>query len=128
MAICVSKGVILVCMIGSLVCAHLIEGSYATTISYGAIGRNRVPACSPKYPQNCVKIPINHYQRGCESGEECHERHIPPGTGDDEGEDQEIVVDHGPEHGHGHPNGLKQQTFKIRGFTSVIPFPPVIRA
>ncbi|PON31930.1 Rapid ALkalinization Factor [Parasponia andersonii] len=111
MAICVSKGVIIGCMISSLVCAHLIEGSYAATIGYGAVGRNVAPGCSPKYPQNCGKGPSNNYQRGCEREEECRENQVPPGTGDDRDgyKVRKIDVGHnGPVHRHDDPDAAQK--------------------
>ena len=121
MAICVSKGVTLVCMISFLVCLHLTRGSDATDLSYGAIGRNSIPGCSRLRPQNCVKLPTsNPYQRGCEHVSRCRDHPAPPGIGDDsDGDNKEVVVDH-------YHYGKKKQNLKTRRISyNAIPSPKI---
>ena len=126
MAICASKGVILVCMISLCVCVHLIGSLDAKEISYGAIGRNGIPGCSVLRPENCVRIPVNPYQRGCEHEARCRDHYAPPGIGDDPDDDNKEIDGHSPQpRGHDdYRHGKTKQTLKIRGVYKVIPSPP----
>lgn len=95
MAICVSKGVIFLFMISLFVYVHLIVGSYARYISYGAIGKNEPLQCGPLHPENCKKHPSNQYERGCIGGEECRTFDPPPSRSEeaDEHENKEANLD-----------------------------------
>lgn len=132
MAICVSKRVILVCVISYLVSVHLIGGLDARKISYRALGRNIVyvyGSCSKLHPKNCKLLPSNPYQRGCVPESRCRDHYAPPGIGDDSDGNNKRNVVHDPSpqrHGghHHHHHGKKKQTSKIRGSHKVIPFPP----
>ncbi|XP_019094128.1 PREDICTED: protein RALF-like 7 [Camelina sativa] len=47
------------------------EGMKRKHLGYGAIGKDRIPACGFKNPKECIKIPANPYHRGCETSTRC---------------------------------------------------------
>uniref|UniRef100_A0A803QLW0 Uncharacterized protein n=1 Tax=Cannabis sativa TaxID=3483 RepID=A0A803QLW0_CANSA len=71
-----SKGVIVVfCIISLIACmsVEMIDGRY---ISYGAIRIDDIPGCSVKHPENCMKRrhPDNPYERDCLEEDHCRVR------------------------------------------------------
>ncbi|EOA34130.1 hypothetical protein CARUB_v10021631mg [Capsella rubella] len=46
-----------------------VEGNY---LGYGAIAKDRIPACGSKNPKECVKELVNPYRRGCQDSTRCH--------------------------------------------------------
>ena len=60
-----------------LVLVQEVDCGPAKYIHYGAIGRDEIPGCSPKYPHNCHKEEANPYDRGCERETRCRQEHTP---------------------------------------------------
>ncbi|ESQ29397.1 hypothetical protein EUTSA_v10023965mg [Eutrema salsugineum] len=62
-----------VTIILSMFCGN---GEARKWLGYGAMGKDKIPACGSKNPSECIKNPVNHYYSGCEGFEHC--RHVPP--------------------------------------------------
>ncbi|KAF1869975.1 hypothetical protein Lal_00017554 [Lupinus albus] len=48
-----SKGILVLFLSALIVCSVLTQDVEATNISYGAIGHDQDPGCSPKNPTSC---------------------------------------------------------------------------
>ncbi|CAL9013648.1 unnamed protein product [Prunus brigantina] len=68
----VSKAMTVLSLSSLLVCAIFLgEEVEGLRIGYGALSRDDIPGCSFMHPENCYKMKINPYQRGCETEERC---------------------------------------------------------
>lgn len=119
MAICGSRGVILLClaMISLLVMCMNFEGTDARVLGYGAIQHDITPGCSPVHPENCVRKASNPFVRNCEQEERCRSDRL--GGDDEETDDDNVEVVDSDCDGDG--DGGKTQTFKIDKFKNVFP-------
>lgn len=68
----VSKAMTVLSLSSLLVCAIFLgEEVEGLRIGYDALSRDDIPGCGFMHPENCYKMKINPYQRGCEPEERC---------------------------------------------------------